>query len=149
MQQFVCKLQTSPNLIPEWRKTERSGVFRKAPTCQESGWLKATGHSWILEVLKSKVRDPAGQALERLPQKLARGRPKNQKLPAASTGPASFVDHAAQYLKEFRHPLDFLQNHEPVRLNAEIEFRLGQFRTIRGGLQIQIDRQLLPRDCYR
>jgi len=111
--------------------------------------LKATGHSWILKVLKSNVRDPPGQTLGRLPQKLARGRPQNQKLPTASSGPASFVDHAAHYLKEFRYPLDFLQNHEPVRLNAEIEFRLGQFRTIRGGLQIQIDRRLLPRDFHR
>ena len=95
------------------------------------------------------IDDAAGERLRRLPQQGIRSRPEEKKVPRTPAAAAALVNLSAQHSKEIGHPLDLVQDHQPVGMELEIP-RTGSARRAAVPWILEIEVQAVggfSRDC--
>ncbi len=90
------------------------------------------------------VGDPPRQRFRRLSQQLAGRRSQQQKVAVRPPLPATRIDPAAQDPEEPGHPLNLVQNDQPVMVQIEICARVVQPGPVGRILWIEVDRLRKP-----
>ncbi len=111
---------------------------------------KATAHPKIVgrqvgrfqhaERRQFQIGNAAGQALAGLLEKVERSEAQQQVLPCGAPGPAGAVDQPAQYRKQPRRTVDFIEYDQLVLVICKVELGLLQLGAVLLGFEVEIKR---------
>ena len=83
------------------------------------------------------MRGP-GQSLARLPQKVDRSGSEEEKVPGPPTLPTAPVDDPPDGFEETGHPVDLVEDHQPVRVALTVFLNVRELRAVTRPLQVQV-----------